>query len=193
MSEASSSVSRLQDAQGYLDRVLRELRVLNSPQKDMLVAVLQYLSDHISATRREIGAMRPSASGQFLSGTTDELEEILTETAKAANRIMDAAETIENVAGTVGGDAAQTLMAAATSIYEASAFQDITGQRITKAVRALQSLEAKLVSLSGAFDSFEEGLEAPGGDQALLNGPQVAASAASQSDIDALFESLGAP
>ena len=81
------------------------MRALNSPQKNTLVSVLQYLSDHIRITRDEIGAMRTgSASGdQLFSTTADELEEIVTETARAANRIMDAAETIERAAGRGAG------------------------------------------------------------------------------------------
>ena len=42
-------------------------------------------------------------------------------------------------------------MDAVTNIYEASSFQDITGQRITKVVRALQSMESQAASLVGAF------------------------------------------
>lgn len=192
MPEAPVSSASLKDAHGYLDRVLNELRTLKSPQKDTLVSVLQYLSDHIRTTRREMGELRSTAGNQFLGGTTDELEEILAETARAANRIMDAAEVIEGVAGRIGGEDAGTLMAAATSIYEASAFQDITGQRITKAVRALQSLETKLTSLAGAFDPGEEAAkDAATDDAALLNGPQLGHTAASQADIDALFASMG--
>ena len=57
---------------------------------------------------------------------------------------------------------------------------------------ALQSLEEKLASLTSAFGPLEEAQPAkPEGDAALLNGPQLEKSAASQTDIDALFASLG--
>jgi chemotaxis protein CheZ len=189
-----SPVTQLPDAHNYLDRVIRELQSLKAPQKDTLVGVLQYLSDHIRATRAEIGAIKGSAAGDQLFGTTaDELEEIVTETARAANRIMDAAETIEGVAGKLDPALAAPLTDAVTEIYEASAFQDITGQRITKVVRALQSMEAKLQSLASAFGPAEAAAPAaPEGDAALLNGPQLPAGARSQDDIDALFETLGA-
>ena len=83
-------------------------------------------------------------------------------------------------------------MSAVTNIYEASAFQDITGQRIGKIVCALQSLEEKLASLTSAFGPLEEGLaeQAAEGDAALLNGPQLEKNASNQTDIDALFDSL---
>ena len=65
--------------------------------------MLQYLSDHIRLTRSEIGALRQEGGNQQLFGNTaDELEEIVTETARAANEIMDAAETVESVAATAG-------------------------------------------------------------------------------------------
>ena len=192
--ETTSATKQLPDAHDYLDRVIRELRALKAPQKDTLVGVLQYLSDHIRATRAEIGAIRGSASGDQLFGSTaDELEEIVTETARAANRIMDAAETIEGVAGKVDPASAAALTDAVTQIYEASSFQDITGQRITKVVRALQSMESKLQSLAGAFGraDFTPAAQVEG-DAALLNGPQLSQSASSQDDIDALFGDLAA-
>lgn len=192
--ETANTTNQLPDAHDYLDRVIRELRALKAPQKDTLVGVLQYLSDHIRATRAEIGAIRGGASGDQLFGSTaDELEEIVTETARAANRIMDAAETIEGVAGKVDPASAAALTDAVTNIYEASSFQDITGQRITKVVRALQSMETKLQSLAAAFGRADfTPAAAVEGDAALLNGPQLAQSASSQDDIDALFGDLAA-
>jgi len=189
-----TTTNQLPDAHDYLDRVIQELRALKAPQKDTLVGVLQYLSDHIRATRAEIGAIRGSGSGDQLFGSTaDELEEIVTETARAANRIMDAAETIEGVAAKVDSASAAALTDAVTHIYEASSFQDITGQRITKVVRALQSMESKLQSLAGAFGRADFTPPAPAeGDAALLNGPQLAQSASSQDDIDALFGDVAA-
>src|ERR1700761_8257053 len=142
MTISMKPTSQLGSAHGYLDRVIEELRVLESPQKNTLVNVLQYLSDHIRITRDEIGALRTgSGNPQMFSTTADELEEIVTETARAANRIMDASEAIERAAAEAPAPLANRLTDAVTSIYEASAFQDITGQRITKIVRALQSLE----------------------------------------------------
>lgn len=191
---SQSGILQLPDAHGYLNRVIGELRALEAPHKNTLVSVLEYLSDHIRHTRSEIGALRSGGgNAQMFSTTTDELEEIVTETARATNRIMDAAEAVEKVASSLDTVPAGALMDAVTNIYEASAFQDITGQRITKIVRALQSLEEKLASLAGAFGPLDEtvAIKAPQGDSALLNGPQMEKTAASQTDIDALFASLG--
>ena len=189
--ETNPAASRLLDAHGFLDRVIAQLRVLQSPQKNTLVSVLEYLSDHIRTTRNEIGALRQGGGEPLFGNTADELEEIVTETARAANNIMDAAEAIESVAATLEPAANSALMNVVTKIYEASAFQDITGQRITKVVRVLQSLESKLDSLTEAFGSTPEAAAiGPQGDDALLNGPQLMKNASSQSDIDALFETM---
>ena len=180
----------LGNAHSYLDRVIRELKELRTEKKHPLLGVLQYLSDHIRHTRRELGALRTTGEGAILVSTTDELEEIVAETARAANEIMGAAETIETLMSRVAVDVAQELLAAVTRIYEASAFQDITGQRITKIIRAVQDIEAKIRTLARACGEVAVATDEPEGDAALLNGPQLGSAAATQDDIDALFESV---
>jgi chemotaxis protein CheZ len=183
---------QLTDAHGYLDRVIRELQGMRTEKKHPLLGVLQYLSDHIRHTRTELGALRPRGDRAILSTTADELEEIVAETARAANEIMGAAEAIEQLIPRVDADVAVALLAAVTRIYEASAFQDITGQRITKIIRAVQDIEEKIDTLVGACGDATGGASADDrtGDAALLNGPQLSKAANTQDDIDALFDSL---
>jgi chemotaxis protein CheZ len=184
---------KIDNAQDYLDRLIRELHALDSEKRQPLVTVLEYVSQHIRLTREEIGSLK-SGDGNPLSSSADELEEIVTETARATNEIMGAAETVENIA--LGTDAAtrEALTAAATRIYEASTFQDITGQRITKVVRALQHIESRVEALSTACGSvIGRADDARSGDAALLNGPQLSLNAATQSEIDSLFDSIGVP
>ncbi|HVP84984.1 MAG TPA: protein phosphatase CheZ [Rhizomicrobium sp.] len=189
----SADPLQLDNAHDYLDRVIRELHGLDTARKHPLLGVLQYLSNHIRNTRTEIGALRPGEpEASMLSSSADELEEIVAETARAANEIMGAAETIETLCGKVDSEASDVLLSAVTRIYEASAFQDITGQRITKVVRALQHIEEKLTALVAICDeSIDAPRKAKTGDESLLNGPQLAKNASSQTDIDKLFDSLG--
>jgi chemotaxis protein CheZ len=175
---------RLDNAHIYLDRVIRELNGLNNEKKQPLVGVLQYLSDHIRRTRMEIGALRPTGSAAV------ELEEVIAETARAANDIMGAAETIERLMPRVDSDVAGELLNAVTRIYEASAFQDITGQRISKIIGAVIDIETKIETLVDACGTGAGDLLATEGDAALLNGPQLRKNAATQDDIDALFDSI---
>ena len=196
MTTASNNAApglQIDHAQDYLDRLIRELHALGDEKKQPLVSVLEYLSHHIRVTREEIGALKLGGGGDILSSTADELEEVVRETARAANEIMGAAEAVEAVAVNTDPATREALQAAATRIYEASAFQDITGQRITKVVRAFQQIESRVEALAKACGdalSHSGAIEAPKGDAALLNGPQLSRGAATQSEIDSLFESL---
>ena len=81
------------------------------------------------------------------------------------------------------------------NIFEACNFQDITGQRITKVVQALQFIDERVAKMmdiwGGANDlaAFAPEPEEAEGDEALLNGPALEEhhGHASQDDIDALF------
>jgi chemotaxis protein CheZ len=184
---------QINNAQDYLDRLIRELHALDSQKRQPLVAVLEYVSQHIRLTREEIGALK-SGGGNPLSSTADELEEIVTETARATNEIMGAAENVESIAAGTDPKIREALQAAATRIYEASTFQDITGQRITKVVRALQHIETRVEALTTACGSvIAQTNDVVADDAALLNGPQLNRNASTQSEIDSLFDSIGGP
>ena len=94
------------------------------------------------------------------------------------------------------GVASGKLQDATTRIYEACSFQDITGQRITKVVATLKSIDAKIEQIVSTFGSRSGDLgDRPprggtGGDNDLLNGPQLPAHAMDQSDIDKLLASF---
>ena len=110
---------------------------------------------------------------------------------------------IEEVMSKLKGKNSERLMDATTKIYEACGFQDITGQRITKVVGALQHIEEKVDALLNAFGdeiakykaANPKVEEAPAEepqitDEDLLHGPQKKEAAMSQDDIDALLNSF---
>ncbi len=89
----------------------------------------------------------------------------------------------------------QKLSEQTTQIYEACNFQDITGQRITKVVRALKHIEERIDALVEAFGPEIKGtasVASAGGqpltEEDLLNGPQLPDKAHDQAAIDALFD-----
>lgn len=150
--------------------------------------------------------------GNHIPVATDELGAIVLHTAAATDSILESCEMLDRLAATLDGVAAGVLQAATTQIYEACSFQDITGQRITKVVKALQAIEAKVLALSdayatpGAWDlasarprpaaSRSEALRSealrsePEADP-LLNGPMLPHAAMSQDDIDSLLADFG--
>ena len=98
------------------------------------------------------------------------------------------------MAASLTGEAATKLQDATTGIYEACSFQDITGQRITKVVATLKTIETKVAQIVATFGTSEHAAPvdatADVGESALLNGPQHPAVAMDQSDIDKLLASF---
>ncbi len=77
-----------------------------------------------------------------------ELEAVVQVTESAANTIMEAAEAIQDWISSGRDPAAtQTIVARVNAIFEACAFQDLTGQRIRRAIQHLQQLEGMLKSM----------------------------------------------
>jgi chemotaxis protein CheZ len=160
---------------------------------------LQKLADYIQSAKREIAAIRPDEiRATHIPMATDELDAVVGATAEATGVILDSAESLERVAGTVPAEAGEEIRNIATRIYEACNFQDVTGQRITKVVRALKHIEEKIDALLHAFgdgvkapaSAAAPSLAVPGGDGHLLHGPQMPQEANKQDDIDAIMASL---
>ena len=165
---------------------------------------LESLSRFISEAKSDIAALRPDeVKDEFLPKAADELDAIVEATAEATNSIMDAVGEIEEVMSKLKGKNSECQMGATTKIYEACGFQDITGQRITKVVGALQHIEEKVDALLNAFGdeiakykaANPKVEEAPAEesqitDEDLLHGPQKKEAAMSQDDIDALLNSF---
>lgn len=74
-----------------------------------------------------------------------ELEAVIREAETAAHRIMNAAEAIRAAVGKKGADALITKQISV--IFEACIFQDLTGQRIRRALERLQHIERTLSNM----------------------------------------------
>lgn len=149
----------------------------------------QSIADSIAQARAEIGEMNPN--GAFLNAGA-ELAAITQDTENATNAIMTAAETIMalNPADPRMGD---HIMNEVLKMFEACAFQDITGQRVSKIVRLLNQIEVRVADLAAAVGIGEEVAAADltaaeiRARNLLLNGPALERPETSQTDIDALF------
>jgi chemotaxis protein CheZ len=157
---------------------------------------VEALAEYIHRAKAEIAALRPQdIQEHYIATATDELDAIVGATESATNNILDAAEKLEAIAADLDPQSAQRISEATTTIYEACNFQDITGQRITKVVRALKHIETRVEALVAAFGSEMKQAKqssASSGtdqDQNLLNGPQLPTVAHDQAAIDALFDS----
>jgi len=159
---------------------------------------LEALADYIHKAKAELAQLRTDdLQSRYIASATDELDAIVGATENATNAILDAAEKIEEVSREADPALAAKLTEATTAIFEASNFQDITGQRITKVVKALKHIEERIEGLVSAFGPeiaaarvAEAKSSEPGAkptDQDLLNGPQLPDAAHDQAAIDALF------
>mgnify|MGYP000106123101 CR=1 FL=1 len=170
-----------------------------------LYAEIEALSRYIANAKAEIAQVRPDEiRTTHLPTATDELEAIVGSTEAATNQIFEAVEGIEEIAGALDEATAQKLTDHVTKVYEACSFQDITGQRITKVVKALQEIEQKVDTLLAAFGEEaaqaraereapqEKTPESPAdADRGLMNGPaSPGEESVSQDDIDALLASF---
>jgi chemotaxis protein CheZ len=162
-----------------------------------LLGEVEALGRTIAAAKVEIAALKvDDIRDRDIPFATDELDAIVEHTAVATNAILESCEMLDEVAAAVSGDVAARLQDAVTKIYEACSFQDITGQRITKVVTTLKTIEAKVAQIISAFGVKTDAtgvrdrpdVNAP---TELLNGPQLPSNAMDQSDIDKLLASFG--
>ncbi len=163
-----------------------------------LLSELEALGREVKRAKSEIAALRvDDINHSHIPAATDELDAVVEHTAEATNTILDSCEKLEVLQATLSGEAAETVAAAVTRIYEACSFQDITGQRIGKVVAALKAIETRVAAVTASFVRPAEAGSAHGAaadgrteGERLANGPQLAASASSQAEVDRLLASF---
>ena len=161
---------------------------------------MQSLSDFIQVARQEIVEMRPDdILNTHLPIASDELSAIVSATEAATNTILESVEKIEELTHKMPPEMIDSISEAVTKVYEACNFQDITGQRISKVVSALQEIEKRVdMMLSALGDEMSNYIkfssaslhtvkQEKSDDVELINGPQLPDQAVDQATVDALF------
>jgi len=172
---------------------------LTAPETTLLAQV-EELGRTIAVAKAEIAALHvDDITVSQIPSATDELDAIVAHTATATEQILESCEMLDRLGGELSGAPATSLQEATTRIYEACSFQDITGQRITKVVATLKTIEAKVAQIIATFGERREAAAAPpapvlaadaGAGEVAMHGPQLPANAMDQSDIDALLASF---
>ncbi len=162
--------------QRFVDRRIAEL----SMEIHATVQLVDYSETNLSG---QLGRMQEQIATLLATPTSAtrnsglELEAVVQATETAANRILEAAEAIGDWlrSGARDPDSLEAVAARVNSIFEACSFQDITSQRIRRAIEHLQQVETMLTEL------------APGSS----GGPAAIAGAAdpdmAQDDVDRMF------
>jgi len=158
----------------------------------------------IARAKGELASIKhPNAEDDRILAASNELDAIVEATESATNQILEANEAIEteiNAIAKTHHDDEQVMLLVdkvaeqSIRILEASNFQDITGQRVTKVVKTIRFIEERILAMIDIWgvQAFAE-LPVPevsvtkeGED--LMNGPQLGNSGISQDEIDALFD-----
>jgi len=157
------------------------------------------IADYIRALRREIGALQANdLRHKRIPAAGQELAAIVKATEEASNTIMECAEAAMAAAANASDLAAYKAFVAErmTAVFEACAFQDLTGQRLARVVDTLKHIEARISRFAEATNakdahghaSDEEAAEAERKLRLLIHGPQHADAAAEQHQVDAIIE-----
>ena len=142
---AAELAPHFKEMRSFVDRRIAELSAEVSATSDMADMAEEKLSGQLAQVHEQIAQLVaiPFASTRN-SGLV--LEAVVQATEAAANTIMEATEAIQAWITSGQKDAAsiEALSARVNSIFEACSFQDITGQRIRRAIQHLQQVETML-------------------------------------------------
>lgn len=172
---------------------------------------LDLIHEAIRRTKQDIGGLERSAFiGPQMARVGRELDAVIAGTEQATQNILKSAEDIDQIANALASmlkgsyelGLVQDLRDHVVKIFEASNFQDLTGQRIGKVIATLKFIEDHINRMQDIWRSIEGAAPTQAGsaqppssvrqaviDAGLLNGPKLADDPghASQADIDILF------
>lgn len=156
------------------------------------------IANEISSMKSEIAALCPSdMRHSAIPEAGRELDAVVEATENATNTIMSSAEVIMS-ADTSDPDAYQALVNdKVIEIFEACSFQDITGQRISKVVNALNIIDQRVstfVDRLKIHDMEEVQREETEAErrrrELILHGPQHEGEGVDQNEVDAMLADL---
>lgn len=171
----------------FVDRRIAELSAEVSASVQLMGMSEEAITARIAEVHAQIARLIAiPASGARSSGL--ELEAVVQATEAAADTILEAAEAIQSWLdhGARDAEAIAALTARVNAIFQACSFQDLTGQRIRRAIRQLQQVETML-------EGLVPGIAAPDAARLEVHGaaPTVADPSApdlAQAEIDRLLQ-----
>jgi chemotaxis protein CheZ len=163
---------------------------------------LVLMRETVVRNRQDVAALLGEPRNRQMVRAAGELGAAVEAMEKATQKILQAAEGIDDGAKSLGAALkneyerrlAQDIQEHVTGIYEACNFQDLAGQRIAKVVAVLGAIEQHLTAIlercngSASSGASQAGAQ-PAAGRALVNGPRLDGDSGyiEQSAIDALF------
>jgi chemotaxis protein CheZ len=175
-------IPQFEEMRRFVDRRIAEL----SAEVHGATQLLGFSEENLSG---QLGRLHEQM-GRLIANPTDatrnsgmELEAVVQTTEAAANQIMEAAEAINEAVRLAIPDksAIASITNKIDAIFEACSFQDLTGQRLRRAIEHLQHMESTLTGILTQDTEHEVFQPSP---------PTVKSDGADikQSDIDSLFD-----
>jgi len=174
---------------------------LKEMDTERLAENLDALFTYVQRVRKEIASLNHSGNGEDKFVTLGEqLDGVVEATRDASESIMEAIEKNNEAVAKLKHSIKDSALLQVlediennnNAVFEACAFQDITGQRVTKIVKSVGYVEKRVNALreiwgTEELSKVEPMAEALTENEKLLNGPQSKAKAISQEEIDRLF------
>ncbi|MCC6720470.1 MAG: hypothetical protein IT555_21565 [Acetobacteraceae bacterium] len=142
---AAALGGKIDELRRFVDRRFAELSTEVHASVQMIDFSESNLSEQLGVVKAQIAeVLAAPRSATANSGT--ELEAVVQTTEAAANRIMEAAEAIGDWLGEIGADPVLRARIGdkVNTIFEACSFQDLTSQRIRRAIDHLHHVETML-------------------------------------------------
>ena len=213
----------LGEAQGCYAEILTELKALRALLEPVTAArdsqdhgphpqhrdarklkiELDVIADAIRQTKNEITILQDRGfDGAGRTRVGDELDAVVAYAEQATQRILNAAEGIEQTANMLSAllqnkhqqGMAQDIADHVTRIFEACNFHDLTGQRLAKVAATMKLVEehiARMMEIWTVIAQFQadEIRAATASANALMDGPKLVDQAgnSAQAEVDALF------
>lgn len=137
------------ELRSFMDRRIAELSMEIHATVDLMDFSENNLSGQLKGIREQIASV-VAAPAAATRNSGLELEAVVQATEAAANRIMEAAEAIGDWLRDGKHDPAgmEAVGERVNAIFEACTFQDVTGQRIRRAIHHLQQVETMLTDIA---------------------------------------------
>jgi chemotaxis protein CheZ len=193
--EISKDLSLL-DIMKFAETMANQMQTFHEALDASLFREFREISRFISNMRSEIGRLQAhDLSETRIPRAGEELDAIVESTEEATNTIMESAEAIMSADPEDVKAYQDAVNEHIMKIFEACSFQDLTGQRISKVVEALQHVEERVNHFANAIGAFddeefltdEEKAREERRKELILHGPQKKGEGIEQGDIDALL------
>ncbi len=164
--------------QRFVDRRIAELSMEVSASVQLMDYSESNLSGQMARIHEQIARVVAAPSREARNSGV-ELEAIVQVTETAANRIMEAAEAIDDWVrqGRRDADGMASVTERIGAIFEACSFQDLTSQRVRRAIEHLEKVEAMLGTAATPADLPPDAGPTAEPQPAGLAGPDLAQDA----------------